>query len=121
MHQVKSETKSAAKSVLAVLCLLALAVAITFVAGYVALATMPCSWFGTSNEGACGYGALFFVLKAGFVLVIALSAMLIGAYVWFQDRRAQRAAASSGESPTSLQATSRVMRRRARRTANYGK
>lgn len=97
MHRPNSKAKGTAESALVVFGLLALAVVITLLAGYVALVTMPCSWFGTSNEGACGYGALFFVLKAGVVLFVVLSAAFIGAYVWFQGRRPQGDATRLGK------------------------
>jgi hypothetical protein len=39
-------------------------------AGYVAMETLPCHWFGSNFEGACGYGVLFAAIGVGFVVLV---------------------------------------------------
>jgi hypothetical protein len=49
------------------------AAATSTVLGYIALATMPCSWFGSPFEGACGLGAMIVVVAAGALLTVLLT------------------------------------------------
>ncbi len=51
--------KQAAKSFSLILMLLLVSVALSVVIAFTLLAIVPCSWFGTGNEGACAYGAIF--------------------------------------------------------------
>lgn len=48
--------------------------------GFFALSVMPCSWFGSPFEGACGYGAGLFVLAAGTVLTLVLTSLFVFLY-----------------------------------------
>jgi hypothetical protein len=41
--------------------------------GYWALEVMPCRWFGSPLEGACGYSAVFFTGVVGVVLTFILT------------------------------------------------
>jgi len=72
----------------AVTGLIVLAVLVSACAGYIALNVMPCSWFGSGSEGACGYGALFFVLAATPVLALALSVTFIVLYFRARNKAA---------------------------------
>lgn len=58
--------------------------------GYGALEVMPCHWFGTPFEGACGYGAVFFTGVVGLVLTFILTtigmAMFLGVMTLCKDR-----------------------------------
>ena len=51
---------------------LGLSVLLGFGAGYFATAVLPCQWFGSNFEGACGYGALWAAIGIG-VVVAAVS------------------------------------------------
>lgn len=51
--------------------------------GFAALNVMPCSWFGSTFEGACGYGSGYFVLA----LVILLTLVLASLFVFLYFRR----------------------------------
>jgi hypothetical protein len=51
---------------------LAAAVACGFVVGYIAVLVMPCSWFGSSFEGACGYGGLLASVAIGILVAAAV-------------------------------------------------
>ena len=62
-----------------------LAILISALTGFVALEVLPCSWFGSSFEGACGYGALYFVFIGSILLTIFLSIV----FVVFSFRRAK--------------------------------
>lgn len=55
------------------------ALLIGFASGFALLAFAPCSWFGSSFEGACGYGAFSFAVLLGLV-VFAISFALL---LWF--------------------------------------
>ncbi len=81
---------------LVVVGLLTLAIAITIFIGYVALDVMPCAWFGSPNEGGCGYAALIFVLKVGVVMAIVLAGFFIVGYSSFCDRKDQQQTRANG-------------------------
>jgi hypothetical protein len=49
--------------------------------GIFALSVMPCSWFGSSFEGACGYGAGLVVLAAGTFLTLGLASLFVFLYL----------------------------------------
>jgi hypothetical protein len=56
------------KTLLALLCMLIASVLVTGAAAYAALEWMPCRWFGSSFEGACGYGAVMATAMVALVL-----------------------------------------------------
>lgn len=49
--------------------------------GFAALNVMPCSWFGSTFEGACGYAAASFVLIAGLLLTVLLATSFVFMYL----------------------------------------
>ncbi|MGK5024121.1 hypothetical protein [Janthinobacterium sp. RB2R34] len=66
------------KNLLTIACLALFAALATAVLGFLALNVLPCSWFGSAAEGACGYGATFAVLGASpFVFLVLLVAFCI--------------------------------------------
>ena len=66
------------KNLLTIACLALVAALATAVLAVLALNLMPCSWFGSSFEGACGYGATFAVMGASpFVFLVLLVAFCI--------------------------------------------
>lgn len=70
-----------------VFALVGLAVLNSAVIGFMALEIMPCSWFGSSFEGACGYGAIFFVISVGAPLTAVFSAMFALLFFKQQTRK----------------------------------
>lgn len=40
--------------------------------GYLAVSVMPCSWFGSSFEGACGYRAVYTTMAASLLLSLVM-------------------------------------------------
>lgn len=58
--------------------------------GYGALEVMPCHWFGSPFEGACGYRAIFFTVAGGLVLTLILTiigmAKFLGVMTLCKDR-----------------------------------
>lgn len=72
---------------------------IAYASGYALLAFAPCSWFGSSFEGACVYGAYAFAILLGlFAFTVSLALLL-----WLGFRRRLRTSpASHTEPPPSL-------------------
>lgn len=77
------------KNLLTIAGLALLSALATAVLGFVALEVMPCSWFGSHAEGACGYGAVFAVMGAAPIVFLLLMVVLCIVYA----RRRARAAA----------------------------
>lgn len=48
-----------------------------FVGGYFVMDAMPCHWFGSSTEGACGYNAFYYYLITATGLTVLLSVATI--------------------------------------------
>lgn len=44
-----------------------------FVSGYFLMNALPCDWFGSTTEGACGYTIFYLYILAASGLTIALS------------------------------------------------
>ena len=58
---------------------LLVALLIGFASGFALLVFAPCSWFGSSFEGACGYGAFGFAVVLGLlVFTIAFALLWLG-------------------------------------------
>jgi hypothetical protein len=89
MNQPASRTP--ARSVAMLAAMLLISALVTAIAAYLALEWMPCSWFGSGFEGACGYGAVWSVAAGAFLLWPVL--FLAAAAVYF--RRGQRAGDTS--------------------------
>lgn len=68
-HQTSCMINSIATS----LGLILLAAILAAAVGGIAINLLPCSWFGSGFEGACGFGALLFVFAAGVVLAVVLA------------------------------------------------
>lgn len=77
------------KNLLTIAGLALLAALLTAILGYLALELMPCSWFGSHAEGACGYGAVFAVMGAAPIVFLALTAVLCIGYARRRARQAQ--------------------------------
>jgi len=61
------------KSIAVALGLTLLAAFAASIAGGIAINVLPCSWFGSGSEGACGVGAVLFVSAASVVLAGVLA------------------------------------------------
>lgn len=76
------------KNLLTMAGLAVLAALATAALGFVALEVLPCSWFGSAAEGACGYGATFAVLGASPFVFLVLMVLLC---IWYARRQAKPA------------------------------
>lgn len=76
------------KNLLTIAGLALLSALATALIAFLALELMPCSWFGSHSEGACGYGAVFAVMGAAPFVFLVLTAVLCIGYA----RRRARAA-----------------------------
>jgi hypothetical protein len=74
------------RTALLLLAYLALSVLFGFAAGYIAVTVLPCEWFGSRFEGACGYGALWVAVLIG-TLVAALAFGLLTFYALGESTR----------------------------------
>jgi hypothetical protein len=72
---------SATRSTVVILGSVALGASVGVIVGYVMMLTMPCRWFGSSFEGACGYGAMYASIGVGALITIVLAALLIMRYL----------------------------------------
>ncbi len=86
---------------MAALALLALSISAAL--GYAALHVMPCSWFGSSFEGACGYGALYATVAGA--LLLSLILFVTFTVVYLRRERAGSASASVSAAAASGQRT----------------
>lgn len=76
------------KNLLTIAGLALLAALLTAILAFMALELMPCSWFGSHSEGACGYGAVFAVMGAAPIVFLVLTAVLC---IWYARRRGRQA------------------------------
>ena len=74
------------RNLLTIAGLAVLAALATAALGFVALQVLPCSWFGSASEGACGYGATFVVMGASPFVFLVLMVLLC---IWYARRRAR--------------------------------
>jgi uncharacterized membrane protein len=77
------------KNLLTIAGLAVLAALATALLGFVALELMPCSWFGSASEGACGYAATFAVMGAAPFVFLVLMVLLCIGYARRQAKPAQ--------------------------------
>ena len=61
----------------------------TALLAFMALELMPCSWFGSASEGACGYGAVFAVMGAAPIVFLLLLVLLCIGYARRQAKPAK--------------------------------
>lgn len=45
--------------------------------GYLFLMVVPCDWFGSGPEGACGYKAVFWTVLAGFASTCGIAIWIV--------------------------------------------
>lgn len=76
------------KNLLTIASLALLSAVATALLGFVALQVLPCSWFGSAAEGACGYGATFAVMGASPFVFLVLMVLLC---IWYARRQAKPA------------------------------
>jgi hypothetical protein len=69
-----------------------LAVVAASIVGVVALEVLPCSWFGSTFEGSCAYGAFYIVSAASLVLAVGLAVAFNVLYFRKRARAAERRA-----------------------------
>ena len=90
------------RSIAVLVAMLLISGVVTVIATYAALEWMPCRWFGSSFEGACGYGALWTAAGLAFLLWPLL--FLGAATLYFRRTRTATGApaASDAASPPRL-------------------
>ena len=76
------------KNLLTIAGLALLSALATALLAFMALELMPCSWFGSHSEGACGYGAVFAVMGAAPIVFLVL---LVALYMGYARRRGKQA------------------------------
>lgn len=74
------------------------AIMASLIAVYIFLELVPCSVFGSSFEGACGYRGAFMVLGLGSFLAPILSAVFVWMY-WRRLKPVQNTAEGSKSQP----------------------
>lgn len=72
------------KTILNIIYALTVGLLAGIVAGWTLVLFAPCSWFGSSFEGACGYGAVYASIALGFAVTL-LVAMAILVYLFRRD------------------------------------
>ncbi|GJI97801.1 hypothetical protein RugamoR57_45190 [Duganella caerulea] len=97
--------RSAAGTILTLLLAFAASLGIAAAVAYFALSVMPCEWFGSSFEGACGYGAMFASIAGG----LLLSVVLFLGFVLVYFRRRQRSASAPALSEQELADAPRLL------------
>ena len=79
------------KNLLTIAGLALLSALATALLAFMALELMPCSWFGSASEGACGYGAVFAVMGAAPIVFLLLLMVLCIGYARRKARQVQAA------------------------------
>lgn len=77
------------KNLLTIAGLALLSALATALLAFMALELMPCSWFGSASEGACGYGAVFAVMGAAPIVFLLLLVLLCIGYARRQVKPAK--------------------------------
>lgn len=77
------------KNLLTIAGLALLSALATALLAFMALELMPCSWFGSASEGACGYGAVFAVMGAAPIVFLLLLVLLFIGYARRQAKPAK--------------------------------
>lgn len=101
--------------VLALAGSLGLSATIATALGDVLLNVLPCRWFGTSSEGACGYGALWFTLITMGALAMGLTFGTMLLYVQWRRRARVSDPDRQADAAQRFKQTSSVRQRRYRR------
>ncbi|RFP11352.1 MULTISPECIES: hypothetical protein [unclassified Duganella] len=99
--------RSTAGTLLTLLLALVASVCIAGAIAYAALDAMPCSWFGSTFEGACGYRAMMVSVVGG----LALSAVLFLGFVVVYFKRRQVVAPAPALSMQEQAAAPRLLTR----------
>lgn len=77
--------------------------------GYAALHVMPCSWFGSSFEGGCGYGALYSTVAVALLLSLLLFVAFTVTYLRGERTRHARASLAAADGKRALPAREHIL------------
>jgi hypothetical protein len=98
--------RTPARSIAMLVAMLLLSGLVTVIVAYLALEWMPCQWFGSSFEGACGYGALW---TAAGVAVLLWPLLFLGAAALYFRRGRDAAVVPAAAPPARLVTQWRVV------------